>query len=63
MFVVGADGALVYAGGIDDSDSQDPKEVAASHNYVRAALKEVIAGRRVAKPVTEPFGCALAYAG
>jgi len=63
MFIVAANGVLVYAGGIDDSESRDPKEVAASHNHVRAALDDVLAGRRVAVPSTEPFGCALSYAG
>ncbi|MFL6664080.1 MAG: redoxin domain-containing protein [Rhizobacter sp.] len=63
MFVIASDGTLVYAGGIDDSDSMDPKEVTAAHNHVRAALDDLVAGRRVAKPATEPFGCALAYAG
>jgi len=62
-FVVAANGMLAYAGGIDDSDSQDPKEVAAAHNHVRAALDDLLAGRRVAKPSTEPFGCAVSYAG
>ena len=63
MFIVAANGTLVYAGGIDDSDSRDPKEVAASHNHVRAALDDLLAGRRVAVPSTEPFGCAVSYAG
>ena len=63
MFIVAANGALAYAGGIDDSDSQDPREVAAAHNHVRAALNDLLAGRRVAKPSTEPFGCAVSYAG
>jgi hypothetical protein len=63
MFVIASDGTLVYGGGIDDSNSQDPKEVATSYNYVRAALTDVLAGRRVKTSVTEPFGCALAYAG
>jgi peroxiredoxin len=63
MFVIAADGTLVYAGGIDDSQSTDTKEVAAARNYVRAALEDLAAGRRVATPSTEPFGCALAYSG
>lgn len=63
MFIVAANGTLVYAGGIDDSESQDPKEVAVSHNHVRAALTDLLAGRRVAKPSTEPFGCSVNYAG
>jgi peroxiredoxin len=63
MFVVAANGTLVYAGGIDDSESRDPKEVATSHNHVRAALDDLLAGRRIAVPSTEPFGCAVSYAG
>jgi peroxiredoxin len=63
MFVIAANGMLAYAGGIDDSDSQDPKEVAASHNHVRAALENLLSGKRVAVPSTEPFGCAVSYAG
>jgi len=63
MFITAANGKLVYAGGIDDSESRDPKEVATSHNHVRAALDDVLAGRPVAVPSTEPFGCAVSYAG
>jgi len=63
MFIIAANGALVYAGSIDDSESQDPTEVAASHNHVRAALTDLLAGRPVAKPSTEPFGCSVNYAG
>ena len=63
MFIVGKDGTLVYAGGIDDAESMDPKEVAASHNHVRAALEDIVAGKAVRVSTTEPFGCALAYAG
>ena len=63
MFVIAADGTLAYAGGIDDSQSMDPKVVVASRNFVRAALEDLIAERRVATPSTEPYGCALAYAG
>ena len=63
MFIIAANGTLAYAGGIDDSESRDPSEVATSHNFVRAALDDMLAGRRVAKPSTEPFGCAVSYAG
>jgi hypothetical protein len=63
MFIIAGNGTLVYAGGIDDSESRDPKEVATSHNHVRAALEDLLAGRRVAVPSTEPFGCAVSYAG
>lgn len=63
MFIVGKDGVLVYAGGIDDGETMDPKKVLAAHSYVRPALEEVLAGRTVRVSATQPFGCALAYAG
>ena len=63
MFIVGKDGTLVYAGGIDDGETADPKKVVAARSYVRPALQEVLAGKSVRVATTEPFGCALAYAG
>jgi len=63
MFIVNAKGNLVYAGGIDDSESRDPDDVKKAHNHVRAALEDLVAGRAIKAAKTEPFGCALAYAG
>jgi peroxiredoxin len=63
MFIVGKDGTLLYAGGIDDGETMDPKKVLAAHSYVRPALEDILAGKAVRVATTEPFGCALAYAG
>lgn len=63
MFIVGKDGVLVYAGGIDDGQTMDPKKVLRAHNYVRPDLEDILAGRPVRVASTDPFGCALAYAG
>jgi peroxiredoxin len=63
MFIVDAKGSLVYAGGIDDSESRDADEVKKAHNHVRTALEDLLAGRPIKTAKTEPFGCALAYAG
>jgi len=63
MFIVNKDGILVYAGGIDDGETMDVKEVLAAHSYVKPALEDVLAGRPVRVATTEPFGCAIAYAG
>jgi hypothetical protein len=41
----------------------DAKEARASRNYVRAALEDLAAGRKVATPSTRPFGCTIAYSG
>ena len=63
MFIVAKDGTLVYAGGIDDGETMNPKKVLAARSYVRPALEEVLAGKAVRVATTKPFGCALAYAG
>ncbi len=61
MFVIDRSGVLVYAGGIDDSESMDPKKVARSNNYVRPALEDLLAGRPVKRATTDPSGCSIAY--
>src|SRR6185295_17860149 len=48
MFLVDASGTLVYAGAIDDKPSSDADDIPGATNYVRAAYREVKAG----KPVT-----------
>lgn len=63
MFVVAPNGNLVYAGAISDNPTMSAKEARASRNYVRAALDDLAAGRKIAMPSTRPFGCAIAYGG
>jgi hypothetical protein len=63
MFVIGPKGDLVYSGAISDNPTMSAEEARASRNYVRAALEDIIAGRKVATPSTRPFGCTIAYSG
>jgi hypothetical protein len=63
MFIVAANGNLAYAGAIDDKGTMNAKEVRTSKNFVRAALEDLAAGRKVATPTTRPFGCTIAYSG
>ncbi|MEP7056868.1 MAG: redoxin domain-containing protein [Caldimonas sp.] len=63
MFVIDRDRTLVYAGGIDDAQSTKVDEVRRAHNHVRSALDDVLAGRKVRTPTSEPAGCAIAYEG
>jgi peroxiredoxin len=63
MFIVGKNGILAYAGGIDDGETMDPRKVLAAHSYVRSALEDVLNGKPARVATTRPFGCALAYAG
>ncbi len=61
MFIVNADGTLVYMGGIDDKPTANPADIKTAKNYVRAALSEVLAGKPVADAITRPYGCSVKY--
>lgn len=63
MFVIDRRGTLVYDGGIDDAMSTKADEVRTAHNFVRAALEDLLAGRKVRVAESEPAGCAISYAG
>jgi len=62
MFVINPKGVLIYAGGIDDTPSADPADIATAKNYVRAALDEALAGKDVSTPTARPYGCSVKYA-
>lgn len=61
MFVIGPDGTLLYAGGIDSIPSTDPDDIAKASPYVKTALDQVLAGKPVAQAVTQPYGCSIKY--
>jgi hypothetical protein len=63
MFIVATNGNLVYAGAISNNPTMDAKEARASKNFVKAALEDLAAGRKIATPSTRPFGCTIAYSG
>lgn len=60
-FVVGRDGTLVYQGAIDDQPQASQANTPAAHNYVKAALAAVKAGRPVEVATTPPYGCGVKY--
>jgi hypothetical protein len=62
MYVINRDGILVYHGAIDDKKSANPADIAGAKNFVTAALDDVLAGRPVAVPKTEAYGCSVKYA-
>ena len=63
MFVIDPKGELAYSGAISDNPTMSASAARAARNYVRAALDDVLAGRKVANPSTRPFGCTIAYSG
>lgn len=63
MFIIDPKGELAYSGAISDNPTMSAQQARASRNYVKAALEDVLAGRKVATASTRPFGCTIAYSG
>jgi peroxiredoxin len=61
MYVIKADGTLVYNGAIDSIRSAEVDDIAKAENYVASALAAVAAGKPVAKATSQPYGCAVKY--
>ncbi|MDQ8188199.1 thioredoxin family protein [Pelagicoccus sp. SDUM812002] len=62
MFVIDADGTLVYDGAIDSIPSGRVSDIEKADNYVMAALDAVMAGKPVAVSKAKPYGCGIKYA-
>jgi len=60
MFIIGKDGKLLYAGGIDN-DKSGEKGIARV-NYVQRALGEIMSGQPVSTPESESYGCSVKFA-
>lgn len=61
LFVITADGTVAYNGAIDSIRSARVEDISKAENYLTSALNAVKAGRAVATPVSEPYGCAIKY--
>jgi hypothetical protein len=61
MYVITAEGTLVYNGAIDSIRSTKAEDIGKATNYVTAALASVKAGQPVAKSTSEPYGCSVKY--
>ena len=63
MFVIGPKGDIAYSGAISDNPTMSAADARSARNYVKAALEDLAAGRKIATPSTRPFGCTIAYSG
>jgi peroxiredoxin len=61
LYVINAEGELVYNGGIDSIRSAKAEDIEKADNYVKAALASVKAGKPVEKATTQPYGCSVKY--
>lgn len=58
FFVIDRQGRLAYQGAMDDQVFADQS---VGHEYMKSALDDLVAGRRVTVPETLPQGCAVEY--
>jgi peroxiredoxin len=61
MFVIDPAGDIVYQGAIDDKPTAKVDDIRTAKNLVAAALADVKAGRKVAIPFKQPYGCSVKY--
>lgn len=61
LYVIAKDGTLVYQGAIDDQPNASQAATPSAHNYVKAALAALKAGRPVETATTQPYGCGVKY--
>jgi len=59
MFIIDREGVIRYHGAIDDNPR--PSLSGEETNYVREALREVLAGETVSTAQTRPYGCSVKY--
>ncbi|MEP9375190.1 redoxin domain-containing protein [Aquabacter sp. CN5-332] len=63
MYIIGADGKLLYMGGIDSIASTRVEDIEKAKPYFRDALQAALKGEQVATAVTRPYGCSVKYVG
>jgi len=61
MYVIDAEGTLVYAGGIDN-DPRGKMSDDETVNYVDQALSELTSGKSISTAQAKPYGCSVKYA-
>lgn len=61
MYIIGPQGTLIYAGGIDSIPSSRPDDVKTAVNYVKQGVREALAGQPISNATTRPYGCSIKY--
>lgn len=61
IFIIDADGTLVYQGAIDDNPSSNVEDIATATNYVAASFAALDAGEMPEPGVTKAYGCGVKY--
>jgi len=62
LYIITPEGQLAYKGGIDSIATAKKDDIAKAEPYVKLALADLKAGRKVAQANTRPYGCGVKYA-
>lgn len=62
LYIINPQGVLVYKGGIDSIATSKVDDIAKADPYVKLALGELAAGKKITHASTRPYGCAVKYA-
>ena len=61
MYIVNAQGVLVYAGGIDSIPSSRVDDIPKATPYIRQGLGEIKAGKPLSVSTSQAYGCSVKY--
>ncbi|MDR2239558.1 MAG: redoxin domain-containing protein [Zoogloeaceae bacterium] len=61
MYLIDANGVLIYKGGIDSLATTDKADIAKAEPYFANALATHAAGRKINPDNTKPYGCSVKY--
>ncbi len=61
LFIVNPQGVLVYKGGIDSIATAKVDDIPKADPYVKTALSELAAGKKITHASTKPYGCSIKY--
>lgn len=61
MYIVNAQGLLVYAGGIDSIPSARESDIQKATNHIRQGLTELLAGQPLSVATSQAYGCSIKY--
>lgn len=62
MFVIDQQGALAYAGAIDNDPTPRQGGIDKANNYVQTAVHALSEGKKVEVATSQPYGCGVKYA-
>lgn len=61
MYILNQKGHVTYMGAIDSIKSTKPDDVTKAKPYVKDALNNLLAGRKLKTHATQPYGCSIKY--